>query len=116
MATKKVPTRKVAGTGASLASSPVEELLLAALERGDDSFETGRYLVTFKEGAAEEGMQSLGTQGMRVANARDYKDQAATLESVGDADAVVFPEIGVALLGGQPAQARGLTAFAEIAA
>jgi subtilisin family serine protease len=73
-------------------------------------------LVTFKEGAAEEGMQSLGTQGMRVANARDYKDQAATLESVGDADAVVFPEIGVALLGGQPAQARGLTAFAEIAA
>jgi subtilisin family serine protease len=88
----------------------------AALDRGDDTFETGRYLVTFKEGAAEEGMQSLGTQGMRVANARDYKDQAATLESVGDADAVVFPEIGVALLGGQPAQARGLTAFAEIAA
>ncbi|HEU4767861.1 MAG TPA: S8 family serine peptidase [Pyrinomonadaceae bacterium] len=61
-------------------------------------------------------MQSLGTQGMRVANARDFREQAATLEDVGDADAVVFPEIGVALLGGEPAQERGLTAFAEVSA
>jgi hypothetical protein len=45
-------------------------MLLAALERGEDTFETGRYLVTFKEGAAEEGMQALGAQGMRVADAR----------------------------------------------
>ena len=104
-----------ASASAALASSSVEELLLAALERGDDSFETGRYLVTFKEGAAEEGMQSLGTQGMRVASARDFKDPAATLADVGDADAVVFPEIGVALLGAEPAQARGMSAFAEIA-
>jgi len=117
MATKSRRSKKPSGRASTaLASSPVEELLLAALERGDDSFETGRYLVTFKEGAAEEGMQSLGTQGMRVANARDFKDQAATLEDVGDADAVVFPEIGVALLSGEPAQARGLTAFAEISA
>jgi subtilisin family serine protease len=91
-------------------------MLLAALERGDDSLETGRYLVTFKEGAVDEGMQSLGTQGMRVADARDYDAQAATLESVGDADAVVFPEIGVALLGGPVAQERGLNANAEVAA
>ena len=113
MATKKGGTKT---TGASLTSSTVEEMLLAALERGDDSFETGRYLVTFKEGAAEEGMQSLGAQGMRVADAREYKDQAVTLESVGDADAVAFPEIGVALLGGNAAQARGMTAQMEGAA
>ena len=87
MATKK--SRKIPSSSAASdrASSTVEELLLAALERGDDSFETGRFLVTFKEGAAEAGLQSLGAQGMRVADARDYKDQAATLESVGDADA-----------------------------
>ncbi len=115
MATKSRRSKPRASASTALASSSVEELLLAALERGDDTFETGRYLVTFKEGAAEEGMQSLGT-GMRVANARDFKDQAATLEDVGDADAVVFPEIGVALLGAEPAQARGLSAFAEIAA
>ena len=77
-------------------------MLLAALERGDDSLETGLSLVTFKEGAAEEGVQSLGVRGqrMRVADARDFKGQAASLESVGDADAFVFPEIGVALVGG----------------
>ena len=115
MATKKRGTKKSAASAGTLASSSVEEMLLAALERGDDSFETGRFLVTFKEGAAEEGMQSLGTQGMRVANARDFKGQAATLEDVGDADAVVFPEIGVAVIGGDQAQSRGLGTFDEVA-
>lgn len=67
---KKKGTKPSAATAASLASSSVEEMLLAALERGEDTFETGRYLVTFKEGAAEEGMQALGAQGMRVADAR----------------------------------------------
>ena len=101
---------------ATRTSSPVDEMLLSALERGDDSFETGRFLVTFKEGAAQEGLKSLGVQGMRVADARDFTEQAAALESVGDADAVVFPEIGVALVGGGSAEAYGLSAFAEVAA
>ena len=117
MATKKARTKAPAKTSASRASSPVEELLLAALGRGDDSLETGRFLVTFKEGASEEGLQSLGTQGqgMRIASARDFTDQAATLEDVGDADAVVFPEIGVALVGGDAAQERSMSVNAEIA-
>ncbi len=114
MATKKV-NQPLDGTASSRASSPVEELLLAALERGDDNLETGRYLITFKEGAANEGYQSLGAQGMRVADARDFDAQAATLESVGDADAVVFPEIGVAVVGGAAARERSMSAHAEIA-
>jgi len=109
-------TGQPSGGAASVhVSSPVEELLLAALERGGDSFETGRYLVTFKEGAAEEGLRSLGAQGMRVADTRDFEGQAATLENVGGADAVVFPEIGVALIGGAAAQERAMVAGAEIA-
>lgn len=117
MATKKARKKAAArAAGGGAASSSVEELLLAALERGDDSFETGRFLVTFKEGATEEGLQTLGAQGMRVADAREFKGQAATLEDVGDAEAVVFPEIGVALLGSAAAQARGLDTFAEISA
>src|SRR5688572_32381765 len=112
MATKKGRKKTaVRAAGGGAASSSVEELLLAALERGDDSFETGRYLVTFKEGATDQGVESLGAQGIRVADAREFSGQAVTLESVGDAGAVVFPEIGVALLGGQPAQERGLSAF-----
>lgn len=99
----------------SRASSSVDDMLLAALARGDDSLETGRYLVTFKESAAEEGAQTFGARGMRVADARDFTDQAATLEAVGDADAVLFPEIGVALVGADAAQERSIHANAEIA-
>lgn len=117
MATKKAQNTPSVDMSANRASSPVEELLLAALERGDESFETGRYLITFKEGASDEGVKSLGVQGrgMRVADARDFDDQAATLESVGDADAVVFSEIGVALIGGNAAQERSMSAQLEIA-
>ena len=114
MATKKVTNKAVDG-GHSLASSPVEELLLAALERGDETLETGRYLVTFKESAVDKGLQAMNFQGMRIADAREFTDQAVTLESVGDADAVAFPEIGVALVSGDAAQARGLTSQMEAA-
>jgi subtilisin family serine protease len=80
-------------------------MLLAALERGEDRMETGRYLVTFKESAGEEGLKSLDAQGLRVADARDF-GEASTLEAAGDADAVVFNEIGVALMGGEAALER----------
>lgn len=116
MVTKSRGKKSTDATAGSLAASPVEEMLLAALERGDDSFETGRYLVTFKEGATDQGIESLGAQGLRIADAREFAAQAVTLESVGDAGAVVFPEIGVALVGEQPAQESGLSTFAEVAA
>ncbi|MDQ3815938.1 MAG: S8 family serine peptidase [Armatimonadota bacterium] len=111
--------RATEDTAATRASASDEELLLAALERGDDSFETGRQLVTFKEGAVEEGIRALGALGalgLSVADSRDFEDQAVSLESVGDADTVVFREIGVALLGGAAAQERGLGVQTEIAA
>ena len=116
---KRKATQPGATTGASAqASTTVEDLLLAALERGDNSLQTGRYLVTFKEGAKEEGAKSLGTQGrgMRVADARDFEGQSVSMEAIGDADAVVFPEIGVALVGSAAAQERGMGVQAEEAA
>jgi len=115
MATKK--TNSAESASAARVSSSVEELLLAALERGGDSFETGRYLVTFKEEAIDEGIASLGVQGqgMRVADARDFESQTLALEEVGDADAVVLPEIGVALISGEAAQERSMSMFSSIA-
>lgn len=114
MPKKPARTNKTTSTN-SRASSSVDDMLLAALERGDDTLETGRYLVTFKESAVEEGVQTFGARGLRVADAREFNDQAATLEDVGDADAVVFPEIGVALVGADAAQERSIHANAEIA-
>jgi subtilisin family serine protease len=117
MATKKSRTKAAASSVAGRTSSPIDELLLAALERNDDSLETGRFLITFKEGAAEQGIQSLGLKGagMRLADAREFTDQAASLESLGDADGIAFPEIGVALVSGPAAQERSMNAMAEIA-
>lgn len=60
-------------------------------------------------------MQSLSAQGMRVADAREFENQAVTLDDIGDADAVHFPEIGVALVGGDAAQQRSLSAQSDIA-
>ena len=109
MSTKDPGNSKSATGNASRVSSSVDEMLLAALERGGDTLETGRFIVTFKEGAAAEGAQFLDACGMRVADARDFSDQAVTLEAVGDADAFVFPEIGVAIVGGDVAQERDLS-------
>src|SRR5215510_5810423 len=103
-------SKKATNGNATSTSSSVDEMLLAALEREADSLETGRYLITYKEGTTTEGLQSLEALGMRVADARDFNDQAVAFESVGDADAVNFPEIGVALIGGDAARERSLSA------
>jgi len=113
---KKTVTTAAEGDSGTRTASSVDEMLLAALARGDDTLQTGRYLATFKEGAGDAGAKSFAAaQGMRMADARDFKDQAASLENVADADAVVFPEIGVALIGGPAAAERGMMAAAEVA-
>ena len=91
-------------------SATTDELLLAALESGDAA-KTGRFLMTFKEGAADRAIKSMkATSGFRVASAKDFDNQAMDFSAAGDADAVVFPEIGVALVSGPAAAARGLSA------
>ncbi len=120
---RKSPTPKrpsstagIAAAGDAGLASPIDAMLLAALERGGDQLETGRYLVTFKEGAHDEGVRSLGAQGMRVADARDFAGQSARLADVDGADALTFPEIGVAVVAEAPAQERGIHSFAALAA
>ena len=54
--------RKKAAASASTAqtvSTSTDDLLLAALERGGDATKTGRFLMTFKEGATAAGIRSL---------------------------------------------------------
>ena len=97
---------------AAQVSASVDELLAAALDRGGHTFETGRSIVTFKADAAEEGVRLLGAQGVHVADARDFREQAITRESVGDAEAVVFFEIGAAVIGGT-VEERGLNAMMD---
>ena len=108
-------TSSVPPIGSTLAAS-ADEMLTAALERGGDSHETGRVIVTFREDAGDAGIQSLTSSGMQVADARDFGDQALAVEDAGDADALVFPEIGAAVMTGPAAEAHGMTAQTALAA
>src|SRR5258705_5665525 len=111
MATKRAAKGAMAAD--QRVSASADDLLLAALERGGDTGKTGRFLMTFKEGATAAGIKSLQSKrGLRVASARDFQNQAMDLQQTGDADAVVFPEIGVALVGSGAAAAHGLTTAA----
>ena len=121
MATRKArrasPKARAADTSNAPVSATTDELLLAALQEGRDPERTGRFLVTYKEGADEQAMSNHleSVSGFRVASARDFDDQAAVMEAAGDADALVFPEIGVAVVGAEAAVSRSMTAEATIA-
>ncbi|MEA2973070.1 MAG: hypothetical protein QOG82_1528 [Actinomycetota bacterium] len=88
----------------------------------DDSVETtGRYIVTFSdeihgdEAAQAEALASIaGTQ--RVASTRDFESGALDVEEVAPADAVVFAELGVAVVGGGEVGERGLSMLESAAA
>ncbi|MGP5565466.1 S8 family serine peptidase [Vreelandella alkaliphila] len=117
----KKPTSSPGGSspGGELRASVscgTEKLLLAALERGGSCLETGRFLISYRDGRVEEGINALKAQNFRVADARDFTDQAVSLEDAGDAEAMVFPELGVALVGGDALQLHGMSIHDEISA
>src|SRR5215216_504458 len=112
----KRASKRTGTAAAATTTRSVDEMLLAALERGDESLTTGRYLVTFKEGAVQEGIQALSAKGLRSADARDFDSQALTIQDVAGADSVVLSEIGVALVHAAPAAERGMSVQADIAA
>ncbi len=99
--------QSTSGTGS------IDDMLLAALDRGDSSLETGRFLISYKEGALDAGLKSLSAMGMRTADARDFDAQNVNVTDVGDADAIVFPEIGVALISGDAMQSRSMSVTNE---
>ena len=106
MATKGVKSSSDDGASASLGAS-ADALLLAALDAGEATWETGRSIVTFKEGATEAGIQELQAGGLSVANANDVDYWAC--QRCDDADALVFPQIGVAVIAEDAAQAHDIT-------
>ncbi|GGI81443.1 hypothetical protein GCM10007973_17410 [Polymorphobacter multimanifer] len=115
------PTRDDGGdSGLGALGADVDAMLLAALERAeaegggtgeeisatDETLTTGRMIVTYKEGAADDG--ALANMGMRTADARDFEDGAVAMDALGDADALLLPEIGVAVISGNAASERSL--------
>lgn len=119
MATKrraKAPRPQI-NLASTQVSTTADELLLSAIQTGGDLTKTGRFLITFKEGATAAGVKHLkSVSGLRTASAADFKDAAVALEETGDADALVLPAIGVAVVGGEAAVARGMTGMMALEA
>lgn len=111
----KRPTRASAADQASSTASPIDEMLLAALERDETDLKTGRYIVTYKEGATEQGAEQLQSLGIQAADAREFSDQAVSLDSVAGADALMLPELGIAIVSGPVFEERGFGVESEIA-
>ena len=110
-APKQEKRRVRATTSTPGVAATVDELLLATLESGADPARTGRFILTFKEGATSEATKYLQRgSGLRVASARDFSGQAVDFNAVGDADCLVFPEIGVALITAQALSSSELSA------
>ncbi len=108
------------GGGGGGLGADVDAMLLAALERAeaegsgtgealgatDETLTTGRMIVTYKEGASDDG--TLANMGLRAADARDFEDSAVAMDGLGDADALLLPEIGVAVISGDAAAERSM--------
>lgn len=94
---------------ASLSSS-LEELKAGSLAFGvsadsSRSEETGRYIITFRDEAVAEGSRSLSNiAGLRTTNASEFGDSAVSFDALGGADALVLPELGLAVVVAEPDQ------------
>jgi len=61
---------------------------------------TGRYLVLLEEDAMDAGMSAIShsTGVKEIAQSRDFADQAVTPQALAGTDAIVFNELGVAVI------------------
>src|SRR3954447_17393480 len=79
---------------------------------------TGRYIVVFSDEVAGDADASAGAlrslEGVsEVANSRDFDAGAVDLEQTASADATIFAELGVAVVGARSSAARSIAASAE---
>jgi subtilisin len=110
--TKRNQTSSYDVASASLGAS-ADAMLLAALDAGPATWETGRSVVTFKEGATEAGIQELqAVGGLNVASANDV--DFLGVSALADTGALVFEELGVAVLSGGAAQEHDMTVQSEV--
>lgn len=75
---------------------------------------TGKYLLLLREDDTAAGVKMMRElAGMQVAISRDFTSGAATLESAASADALVFDELGIAVVDTPPDRMRSLSRAAE---
>ncbi len=75
---------------------------------------TGRYLVLMSEDAVASGVRALrDVAGLEVASARDFENGAVDSQTMGEAEAIIFENLGVAVVDTPPEQLRSLRAASD---
>ena len=103
---RKAKTREDRGNGGSeIASGTNGEIVPPGT--------TGRYLVLLREGAGKAGAKALwDTAGLRVASTADFSDGAVEGKELAEAEAILFEDLGVAVVDTPPEQIQALSAAA----
>lgn len=70
---------------------------------------TGRHIVVFREGAMEAGIEALKSTGLKVAVSSASGPDVLTDDQTKGADVIVYPTLGVAVVGGEVDQISQLT-------
>src|SRR5437870_4655381 len=74
---------------------------------------TGRYLVLMREDAVKAGVKALReTAGLRVASTADFAEGAVEGEQLAQAEAIIFEDLGVAVVNTLPQGIQALSAAA----
>ena len=74
---------------------------------------TGRYLVLLREDSVKEGINALSNSlGVQVASSADFDEGAIDAQALEETPAIVFPELGVAVVDVPPDQMQQLGAMA----
>lgn len=88
-------------------TTSIDDLLAAASSQVSAAAEdgatnpvyTGRYIAIFKDDATDAAVtQFQDTYNLKVASAASFEDQAVPFEDLGDAEVLVFPSLGAALV------------------
>ena len=74
---------------------------------------TGRYLVLLREDAGKAGVRALSeTGGLSVASSADFAEGAVEADQLQESEAILFEDLGVAVVDTPPEQIRALSAAA----
>jgi subtilisin family serine protease len=115
MATKTPRSRSRASTKGQTDTPPHTDPPGASLAAETPGDLTGRFIVTFREGAENQAMNLMSRSagiGL-VASSADFAEGAVDLEQTQDAGAVYFDQLGIAVVSTPPDQLNALTAAAE---
>jgi subtilisin family serine protease len=97
-------------------NSSVSELFAASRSgAGNPAPErTGRFIITWKDQAAEAGQRLLREQtGLPIASAADFRGQAADFAQLPQSGALVLPNLNSAVLTGEPDQVTALSSITD---